>query len=145
MVTWPINLIPFRLKSYIPQPQLFSPSVWFANATTLFSSLHQLGYNFLNQSALALFGKEVLHVWMNRQAEMLEHILRRLLANQCFSRLVVVEREEWTQSSTRKSPRRARGRQWENGQPGTVGLTLRTSTSALTCGKVEGLDVTLAT
>ena len=29
---------------------------------TLFSSLHQLGYNFFNQSALVLFKKEVLRV-----------------------------------------------------------------------------------
>ena len=46
MVMWPINLIYFMLKSYISQLQLFSPSVRFATATTLFSSLYQLGYNF---------------------------------------------------------------------------------------------------
>ena len=34
----------------------------FATATTFFSSLHQLKYNLLNRSTLALFGEEILHV-----------------------------------------------------------------------------------
>ena len=97
----------------------------------------------LQPSTLALFGEEVLYVSMSRQAEMLEHMLRRLLTDQCPSRSMVVEQGKWTQSSTRKPPRKAAGKRWKDGQPGTVGLTLRTSTSALTCGKVEGLDVTL--
>ena len=143
MVTWPINLIHFRLKSYISQPQLFSPLVRFATATTLLSSLHQLGYNLLNQSTLALFGEKVLHISMSRRAEMLEHMLKRLLADQRLSRSVMVKREEWTQSSTKKPPRGAAGKQWEDGQLGMIDLTFRTSISASTCGKVEGLDVTL--
>ena len=56
---------------------------------------------------------------------------------------MVVEQEEWTQSSTKKPPRGAAGKRWKDGQPGTVGLTFKTSTSASTCGKVKGLDVTL--
>ena len=80
---------------------------------------------------------------MSRRVEMLEQMLRKLLANQRLSRLVVVEQEKWTQNSTKKPPREAAGKQWENGQPDTVGLTLKTSISASTCSKVKGLDVTL--
>ena len=80
---------------------------------------------------------------MSRQAKMLENMLRKLLVDQRLSRSVVMQQEEWTQNSTRKPPRWAAGKRWEDGQPGTVGLTLRTSISASTCGKVEGLDVTL--
>ena len=60
---------------------------------TLFLSLQQLGDTLLNQSALATLGK-VLHVLMSSQAEILKQMLKRLLADQCFSRLVVVEQKE---------------------------------------------------
>ena len=80
---------------------------------------------------------------MSCWAKMLEQMLRRLLTDQRLSRLVVVKQEEWTQSSSRKSLRGAVGKWWKEGKPGTVGLTLRTSISVSTCGKVEGLDVTL--
>ena len=81
-----------RLKSYIPQPQFFLLSK-VATATTHLSFLHQLGHTLLNQSVLAILG-EVLHVSMSSQAEMLEQMLKRLLADQRLSRLVVVEQEE---------------------------------------------------
>ena len=45
----------------------------------------------LQPSALALFGEEVLRVSMSRRAEMLEHMLRRLLADQRLFRSVMVE------------------------------------------------------
>ena len=80
---------------------------------------------------------------MNSQTEMLEHMLRRLLANQCLSRSVVVGQEEWTQAlpgSQREEPwvsgERMASRVWQS-------LTLGTSTSTSNCGKVEDLDVTL--
>ena len=74
---------------------------------------------------------------------MLEHMLRRLLADQRLSRLVVIEREKWTQvlrGSHQKEPQvsgesiASRARQ---------SLTLGTSISTLTFGKIEGLDMTL--
>ena len=80
---------------------------------------------------------------MSRQAEMLEQMLRRLLADQRLSRLVVVEREEWTQAlpgSHREEPRVSGERMASRARQS---LTLGTSTSTSTCGKVEGLDVTL--
>ena len=38
-------------------------------------------------------------------------MLKKLLLNQYFSRSVMVEQKEWTQSSTRKLPREAVGKQ----------------------------------
>ena len=74
---------------------------------------------------------------------MLEHMLRRLLADQHLSRLVVVEKEEWTQALP--------GSYWEEPQVSgekmasrvRQSLTLGTSTSTSIYGKVEGLDVKL--
>ena len=133
-----------RLKSYIPQPQLFSPLVWFTTATTLFSSSHQLGYNLFNQSALALFGRKKSYVsqWAVADwAKMLEHKLRRLLADQRLFRSVVVEQEEWTQAL----PKNHREEPWVSGERmaswARQSLTLETSTSTSTCDKVEDLDV----
>ena len=51
-----------RLKSYIPQIQLFCPLVRFATVITPLSFFQQLKYNPFNQSALALFEEKVLYV-----------------------------------------------------------------------------------
>ena len=80
---------------------------------------------------------------MSSQAEMLEHMLTRLLANQCLSRLMVVGQEEWTQAllgSHREELRVSGERMASRAQHS---LTLGTSTSTSTCDKVGGLDVTL--
>ena len=72
-----------------------------------------------------------------------EHILRRLLADQRPSRLVVVEQEEWTQAllgSQQEEPRVSGEKMAGRAQQS---LTFGTLTSTLTYGKVESLDVTL--
>ena len=130
-----------KLKSYIPQPQFFLFSK-IAAGTTFFSSLHQFGHTFLNQSALAIL-KEVLRVSMSTQAEMLEHIFRRLLADQRLSRSIVVEQEEWTQALPRSHWEEPRVSGKRMASRARQSLTLGTSTSTLTCGKIKSLDVTL--
>ena len=80
---------------------------------------------------------------MSRQAEILEQMLGRLLIDQRFFKLVVVEEKKWTQSSIKKLLRGVVDKQWKDNQPGMVNLTFKTSILALTCAKIEGLDVTL--
>ena len=80
---------------------------------------------------------------MSSQAEMLEQMLKKLLANQRLSRLVVVEQEEWTQAlpgSQRKEPRVSGEKMASRARHS---LILETSTSTSTYDKVGGLDVTL--
>ena len=64
MVTWPSNLIHFRLKSYIPQPQLFSHLVQFCHCYNLFFIFAFTWIQPL-QSLLAFFIEEVLYVSMS--------------------------------------------------------------------------------
>ena len=80
---------------------------------------------------------------MSSQAEMLEHMLRRLLADQRLSRSVVVEREEWTQALPESHWEEPRVNGDKMASPARQSLTLGTSTSTSTYDKVEGLDVTL--
>ena len=97
-MTYQTHLI-IRLKFYIPQPQLFSPSVQSATATTLLSSLHQLGYNFSTIST-SFFRKKspTCHWVVADQAGMLEHkLIERQFADQRFSDLMVVEQEGLSQ------------------------------------------------
>ena len=80
---------------------------------------------------------------MSLQAEMFKHMLRRLLADQRISKLVVVEQEEWIWVLLRshlKEPRLSGERIASRAQQN---LTLRMSILISICGKVEGLDVTL--
>ena len=80
---------------------------------------------------------------MSSQAEMLEHILKKLLVDQRLSRSVVVEWEEWTQAlpeSHQEEPQVSGERMASRARQS---LTLGTSISTSTCGKVEGLNVTL--
>ena len=74
---------------------------------------------------------------------MLEQMLGKLLADQRLSRSVMVKQEEWIQAlpgSHQEEPQvngeRMASREWQS-------LTLGTSTSISTCGKVESLDITL--
>lgn len=93
------------LKSYIPQPQRFSHLVQFAIATTLFSSLHQLGYNLFMISTSSFWRRSPMCHWAAiNQAKMLEHkLIERLLPDQCLSNLVVVEWEEIPRTLQRKA------------------------------------------
>ena len=74
---------------------------------------------------------------------MLEYMFRRLLADQRLSRSVVVKQEEWTQAL----PESHQENPWVSGEKmasrAQQSLTLGTSTSISTCGKVKDLDLTL--
>ena len=74
---------------------------------------------------------------------MLKQMLRRLLADQRLSRLLVVEQKKWTQAL----PRNHQEKPWINDERKTsrAGQSLphETSISTSTCDKVEGLDITL--
>ena len=80
---------------------------------------------------------------MSSKTEMLEQMLKKLLADQHFSRLVVVEQEKWTQA--------LQGSHWEEPRVSDEkmaswaqqNLILGTSISISTCGKEKSLDVTL--
>ena len=109
---------------------------------TLLLSLHRFGDTFLNQSAVTTLG-EVLCVSMSSQAEMFKHILRRLLADQRLSRLVVVEREECAQSLLESYQEELQVSGEKMASRARQSLTCGTSTSISTRDKVEGLDVTL--
>ena len=82
-VTWPINHIYFRLKSYILQPQLFSPLVWFRHrydpssilALTRIQPSQPISTSSLRRKS------PTGHSAVVDQAEMLEHkLIERLLA-----------------------------------------------------------------
>ena len=94
-----------RLKSYISQPQLFSTSVQFATAMTLFSSLHQLGYNFSTISTSFLKKRSSICHWaVANQTGMLEHKpIEKRLTDQRLSDLVVVEQEGLTETLQKKA------------------------------------------
>ena len=83
MVMWPINLIHFMLKSYIPQSQLFSPSVWFRHrydpSSILASTQIQL---FQPISTSSLRRRSLMCHWaIADQVGMLKHkLIERLLA-----------------------------------------------------------------
>ena len=74
---------------------------------------------------------------------MLEHMLRRLPADQRLCRLVVVKQEEWIQALPESHQEEPRVSGERIASRARQSLTLGTSTSTPTCGKVEGLDVTL--
>ena len=80
---------------------------------------------------------------MSSQAEMLEHIFKRLLADQRLSRLVLEEQEEWTQTLPESHQEELRISCEKIISQTRQSLTLGTSTSTSTYGKVKSLDVTL--
>ena len=73
---------------------------------------------------------------MSSQAEMFKHMLRRLLADQRFFRLVVVEQEKWTQALPRTQQEEPRVSGDRMASRARQSLTLGTSTSTSTCDKV---------
>ena len=83
MVMWPINHIHFRLKSYIPQPQLFSPLVRFRHrydpsfilASTRIQPSQPISTSSLRRRS------PTSHWTVADQARMLEHkLIEKLLA-----------------------------------------------------------------
>ena len=80
---------------------------------------------------------------MSSQAEKLEHMLRKLLANQRFSRLVVMEQKKLTQTLPGSQQKELRVSDKKMASQARQNQTFGTSTSTSTYGKVEGLDVTL--
>ena len=74
---------------------------------------------------------------------MLEHILRKLLADQRLSRLIVVEQEMWTQALLEIHQEESRVNGESIASRARQSLTLGMSTLTSNYSKVKGLDVTL--
>ena len=70
-------------------------------------------------------------------------MLRKLFADQCLSRSVVVEREEWTQAQPRSHRKESRVSDDRMASRARQSLILGTSILTSTCDKVKGLNVTL--
>ena len=104
-MTYQPHLI-IKLKSYISQPQLFSPSVRFCHRYDL-SFILALTWIQPSQpiSTSFLWRRSLTYHWaVANQAGMLEHkFIERLLADQCLSDLVVVEWEGLPQTLQKKA------------------------------------------
>ena len=100
-VTWPIDPIYFILKSYIPQPYLF-PSFGLI-LPPLKSFLHsRINLDTISTISISSFyNNSSIRLNEPAQAEILEHKLRKLIADQRLSRLVLVKQEDWTHALLR--------------------------------------------
>ena len=117
MVTRHINLIYFMLKSYIPQPQLFSPSVQFCHCYNSFFILASTWIQPSQPISTSYFWrKSLIYHWaVANQVKMFEYkLIERLLVGQRLSNLVVVEQEKLPQTlqsqATSEQPCFNRGR-----------------------------------